>query len=126
MPFKTSADRKAWRAQKRDHLRSYKQDQYTKSAERIRTKYETFKSRLDYLKREVGCVDCGTKEGRLDYDHVDPTTKLFEIAGAYTRSDEMVAAEISKCVVRCVGCHLKRHHKERAIAIDGYRREVFS
>jgi hypothetical protein len=63
---------------------------------------------LDSIKREAGCVDCGTHEGRLDFDHRPDTVKLFNPA-RLDRGRKALEAEIAKCDVRCVSCHMRRH-----------------
>ena len=63
-------------------------------------------------KREIGCADCGTKEGQLDLDHRSGETKLFSV-GLIDRSWRALLAEIAKCDVRCRPCHQRRHGLER-------------
>lgn len=67
---------------------------------------------LDYMKRAYGCVNCGIKTGRLDYDHVRGE-KLFNLSNSHFRPWSAVLAEIAKCEVRCVGCHTSRHERLR-------------
>lgn len=64
---------------------------------------------IDAIKREHGCVDCGIKEGRLDFDHRDNEEKLFNVGCYEGRSWDEIAAEIAKCDVRCKHCHGRRH-----------------
>lgn len=64
------------------------------------------------------CADCG---GRfpivcMDFDHRDPSTKSFTIAGALSRSHSALLAEIAKCDVVCANCHRLRTAKQR---LDG-------
>jgi hypothetical protein len=63
---------------------------------------------LDAVKRAAGCVDCGTREGRLDFDHRPGTVKLFNPT-QLNRGREILEIEIAKCDVRCVSCHARRH-----------------
>jgi hypothetical protein len=65
------------------------------------------------LKREQSCIDCGTNDGTLEFDHLDPSQKLFNI-GHITRGRAALLAEIAKCVVRCGPCHRKRYAQEQA------------
>jgi len=54
------------------------------------------------------CVDCGeTNIVVLDFDHIDPSTKIKSVShlkGCYDNI-EMVKTEMAKCEVRCVKCH---------------------
>ncbi len=57
---------------------------------------------------EHPCVDCGERDIRcLEFDHRDPTTKLYEISQLLrlTLSRSRMLAEIDKCDVRCANCH---------------------
>ena len=58
------------------------------------------------------CIDCASTEN-LEFDHIDPTTKSFHIASAYSRSDESLDEEVKKCVIRCRPCHLSKTSAER-------------
>lgn len=69
---------------------------------------------LDYLAGHP-CVDCGEADPIvLDFDHVDPTTKIRAIADLVQRaaSDATLLAEIAKCVVRCANCHRRATAKQ--------------
>lgn len=54
------------------------------------------------------CADCGTRE-RLQMDHREDTTKLFNPADVSHRSWRALWTEWAKCDVRCVSCHARRH-----------------
>lgn len=61
----------------------------------------------DYLGGE--CVDCGeTDYDMLEFDHVDPSTKEFEILRQWSISWEKIKPELDKCVLRCNVCHAKK------------------
>jgi len=51
------------------------------------------------------CVRCGWIEG-LEFDHIDPTTKVMTIARASSRSEVFFWAEVNKCQLLCDACHL--------------------
>lgn len=67
---------------------------------------------LNSYKAVLGCVDCGTHEGRMDFDHRDKTTKLFKINCNLDKSWTAIWSEVVKCDVRCASCHAKRHHRD--------------
>lgn len=61
------------------------------------------------------CVVCGTTEN-LDFDHVDPSTKIFNVARqAGDVSEKRFWAEVSKCQLLC-----RPHHIDKC-KMDGSR-----
>jgi len=62
--------------------------------------------------KAAGCSECGKTEGRMDFHHPDPENKLFAIARGVSNGvkEEVLLAEIAKCVVLCFYCHMKLHH----------------
>lgn len=59
-----------------------------------------------------GCVDCGYSDdpNRLHFDHRPGTEKCFNPSEYGLRLERLVA-EWAKCEVRCISCHIKRHHR---------------
>ena len=58
------------------------------------------------------CVLCGYNKylGALDFHHLDPTQKGFEISTrGLTRSWEKIRKELDKCVLVCANCHRELH-----------------
>jgi hypothetical protein len=53
------------------------------------------------------CQICGYDRclRALDFHHVDPTTKRFNVAGSHLRSCDVLRAELEKCVLVCSNCH---------------------
>jgi len=69
------------------------------------------------------CVECGITEA-LEFDHIDPSTKLFNIAAGYNKPKEILLAEVEKCQLLCNKCHIeksKRDNKFRPKTIAGGR-----
>jgi len=91
-----------WSGNNREHLAAYKH------ARRVAQR-----DALDAYKRTKGCVDCGTTDGRLDFDHRPDEPKSFTIGDGGTRSASAIWAEVAKCDVRCASCHITRHNLER-------------
>lgn len=63
--------------------------------------------RVDVIKRDRGCIDCGYNEHAcvLDFDHVRGK-KIGSISKMLrTHSWNEVLKEIEKCEVRCANCH---------------------
>jgi hypothetical protein len=73
--------------------------------------------REDYkeLKRNLRCCECGNEDPRvLDFDHLDPSQKEFDISNAYYKvSWERLKAEIDKCQVLCANCHRIKTWEDR-------------
>lgn len=62
---------------------------------------------MEYLS-DKSCVKCGYSNPlALEFDHIDPNTKLFGIARALTNtiSWENILKEIDKCQILCANCH---------------------
>ena len=57
------------------------------------------------------CVECGCTEA-LEFDHIDPSTKSFNIAAGYTKPKEVLLAEVAKCQLLCNKCHIQKSKKD--------------
>jgi hypothetical protein len=68
------------------------------------------RSYVNEIKVSLGCCDCGYRDRpeALHFDHRDPSTKLFNVATGLARPRDVIDAEISKCDVVCVNCHVVR------------------
>lgn len=53
------------------------------------------------------CVVCGATEG-LQFDHIRPETKLFQVSNQAGKHWSTVMAEAKKCQLRCYTCHLEK------------------
>lgn len=74
------------------------------------------------------CAYCGTAEV-LEFDHVDPDTKSFNIGSHVGRySKEKLIKELSKCQLLCEECHKDKtgraEHGTRAKYVGGCRCEA--
>jgi len=95
---------------------------------RVTAQKETYKNDMfayifQYLSTHP-CVDCGEKDPIvLEFDHRDPTQKLFSISQALRLHYGLgrVCDEIEKCDVRCANCHRRKtsiegnHRRSRLI-----------
>lgn len=65
-----------------------------------------------------GCECCGYKEHAcaLDFDHLDPSTKLRDISKMHTTSIPKLKAEMAKCQVLCANCHRIKTHNPLTFA----------
>lgn len=63
------------------------------------------------------CVWCNTLED-LQFDHVDPNKKSFNISKYYGRSLDNLRSELDKCQLLCKSCH-----NIKTKDIDGFETE---
>ena len=86
---------------------------------------ESWKKRKEYYKQTIketygrnikivhnekikrGCACCGYNANAyaLDFDHLDPSTKNYDVAKMATRRLDKIQEEIAKCQVLCANCH---------------------
>lgn len=114
---KTDYSPEAWerhKARERSRHVAKSTDPSWRAAENERLRQYVARNRaiLGQIKLEHGCIDCGTREGRLDFDHRPGTTKEFNL-GRPRCSVERLMTEVEKCDVRCVNCHARRHGVNR-------------
>ena len=94
----------------REHYR--KNAAYYKRTTRVRSAIDRPRNRAfvaEYLATHR-CLDCGASDPLiLEFDHRDPTSKLDDV-GHLIHSGPLatLAAEITKCDVRCGNCHRRR------------------
>ena len=53
------------------------------------------------------CFKCGTTEN-LEFDHIDPELKDFNIAKLWSYSQEKFELELKKCQLLCNKCHKEK------------------
>ena len=70
--------------------------------------------RREIAVRRLGgvCTDCGSSDS-LEFDHIDPSTKLLPIGKLWTASDERFDNELAKCQLLCKSCHIDKTRQER-------------
>lgn len=83
--------------------------------QRAQRKYYTKTvARLSEAKRRLGgaCCHCTVSDPRLlQFDHIDPTTKRYNVTQMHHIDDETFWAEVAKCRLLCANCHqLVTHH----------------
>lgn len=59
------------------------------------------------------CAYCGSGDS-LEFDHIDPDEKSFNIASNLTLSNEDVRAELDKCQLLCGPCHRLKSAQENS------------
>jgi len=92
----------------KEHYHTYRNQYRARAIERKRRlKTIIRQAMLEYL-RDKSCLQCGISDARvLEFDHIDPTVKSFNIAQGITRTLrwENILVEISKCQILCANCH---------------------
>jgi len=74
------------------------------------------------LKKEHETITILTKKKLLDFHHIDPTQKDFQLSQGERYGWEKVQSEIEKCIVLCSNCHRDFHYLEKkdGISIEEY------
>ncbi len=63
-------------------------------------------------KKKCGCSICGYSKcmAALEFHHVNPSEKLFEISRAHSGfSLKEILEELKKCILVCANCHAEIH-----------------
>lgn len=61
-----------------------------------------------------GCCKCKEKRHYLlDFHHLDPNTKLFQIGQGESKGWNKILEEIKKCILLCSNCHREFHYLEK-------------
>jgi hypothetical protein len=71
-------------------------------------------ARRDRLIEMLGgkCVRCGATED-LEFDHIDPSTKVFAVSAGLSRAWDALVEEASKCQLLCKPCHVAKGAEDR-------------
>jgi len=70
-------------------------------------RFKEVSEKINAIKMELGCVRCGYKEHptALQFNHINPAEKSFEISTSYNMNWDNLQKEIDKCEVLCANCH---------------------
>lgn len=79
-----------------------------------------YHTRIAEAKAYLGgkCVDCQTDEN-LEFDHIIPEDKTFNIGKVWSYSKVKFWTEIDKCTLRCVTCHKARTSEQQSVDHGG-------
>jgi 5-methylcytosine-specific restriction endonuclease McrA len=58
------------------------------------------------------CVRCGATED-LEFDHIDPSTKVFGVCAGLDKAWGVLAEEAAKCQLLCKPCHVAKGAEDR-------------
>jgi len=96
--------------QKREYDKKYSELNKEKVREQNRKYRKNARIKcIEYLGGK--CVKCGTTK-RLEFDHIDRTTKKYTIAPRVTNNFDNLKEELNKCQLLCAFCHLNKTESE--------------
>ena len=49
----------------------------------------------------------------MDFHHINPEDKIYDVKVLMTRRWELIKEEIDKCILLCSNCHRELHWNER-------------
>jgi 5-methylcytosine-specific restriction endonuclease McrA len=58
------------------------------------------------------CVRCGATED-LEFDHIDPSTKVFGVCAGLSKAWDVLVEEATKCQLLCKSCHVAKGAEDR-------------
>ena len=95
------------------HYQANRKEQIKKQVARNKALFDKFRE----FKKTLSCSACNESTWYcLDFHHLDPSKKDFELALVTNRvSWKKVVAEVSKCVCLCSNCHRKVHQGDIAV-----------
>lgn len=102
-----------------------KNKEYVKEQNRL-NKVKQNKKKRDFVndyKKTCSCKKCNESRWYiLDFHHVNPTEKSFELGNAPKHSIKKIQDEIGKCITLCRNCHSEFHYleKEQSITLKEY------
>jgi hypothetical protein len=94
-----------------------------KDPEYKRVVYGRWKDKIEAIKA-VPCADCGGSFPTecMDFDHIDPAQKSFNMAYGRSVGWQRVLEEIAKCRIICANCHRIRTRRQNPRAIADSRK----
>ena len=77
--------------------------------------YEYRRRDMEYVAKggPVECAHCGSTE-RLEFDHVDPSLKSFDVCRRKSHKRDDYLAELDKCQILCNACHRRKTASENS------------
>ena len=67
------------------------------------------------------CVRCGSTD-ELEFDHIDPETKVFAVGSDMSRAWDKLVKEALKCQLLCRECHVAKGIEDRPDPAHSYYR----
>lgn len=118
-----SAYQKAYRLTHRDTVSEYQRAYRDKHRDKINARLREHNAARRAQRRAwwksltagIRCEACGGTR-RLHFHHVDPESKYDSVTNLMRAPMPTIVAEMKKCRVLCVNCHMKEHARLRALA----------
>ena len=99
---------KKWSEENKELIKQYREE--NKDELNAKTREKRHQRKLELIERLGGkCVECGATE-RLQFDHINPLEKSFNISSNLNR--ENLDEELDKCQLLCFKCHLEKTKNE--------------
>jgi len=115
MPYASPAEAKRKKQQYREQ---HREELNLKERQRINILRQIY---IDQLGGK--CIKCGSTDN-LEFDHIDPTTKLYKIQ-SILYNPELLKIELAKCQLLCFSCHIEKSTLEKAInIIEGCKNSI--
>lgn len=64
------------------------------------------------------CMRCGATDD-LEFDHIDPSTKVFAVCAGLSKAWSALVAEAAKCQLLCKACHVVKGAEDRPVLTHG-------
>jgi hypothetical protein len=108
-------DRAVYNKRMAEYMRSYRKRNRHKCTMQRRARVNKRREFIGRLK-DNPCTDCGIKykPWQMDFDHIDPRQKVFNIGTNVLGSLLSIKNEIEKCELVCANCHRQRTHEREA------------
>jgi len=96
------------------------------------TRYEWTKALRDERRAwareqfENTCQRCGVEGGAMDFDHIDPRTKSFDISQNLSTGWDTFKLEVAKCQLLCRPCHITKTKEDREQGLIVWRSRTLS
>lgn len=113
-PDQVRVYQRSWRAKNRDKVNAKSKawrltnpEKYRANIQKHLQKRIPFLALLNRYKKWKGCSLCDFKESSyaLEFHHIKPEEKAFDVSMGWCRNWGKVKEEIRKCVVVCANCH---------------------
>lgn len=98
------------------NLIRYNNSKFSNVCKKCQYIFKKIKNKLFCFNFKGGaCNDCGWKPACLedlaclDFHHIDPSTKDYEISEIESASFKTIQIELEKCIMLCAICHRKKH-----------------